>query len=345
MIDYPIDIVVPWVDGSDPAWRAERAKYRPELGGGDNNEARYREWGLFQYWFRSIEMYAPWVRTVHLITWGHLPPWLNTEHPKLHIVNHRDYIPEEYLPTFSSHPIENNVHRIPGLAEHFILFNDDVYLSQPTKPEDFFVNGVPVDTAVLGGVMIYDSVSFMPFIELNNLGLVNETFSKREVLKRDWKKWFNIKYGKLALKNLYYYPGKVFPGVRNFHTCIPYCKKTLEEVWEKCQESFDHTCRNRFRSREDVNHYLFRYWRLAKGEFVPGKPNCAYLTIGTDDAEKVSDAMRNQAYKVVCVNDDPTGLNFEEEQKRFHSIFERCYPTRSSYEKILNHTILEEMKA
>ena len=73
MPNYPIDIVVPWVDGSDPAWRAERAKYRPELGTGDNNEARYREWGFFQYWFRSIEMYAPWVRTVHLITWGHLP--------------------------------------------------------------------------------------------------------------------------------------------------------------------------------------------------------------------------------------------------------------------------------
>lgn len=333
MPNYPIDIVVPWVDGSDPAWRAERAKYRPELGTGDNNEARYREWGFFQYWFRSIEMYAPWVRTVHLITWGHLPAWLKTDHPKLHIVNHRDFIPEEYLPTFSSHPIENNVHRIPGLAEHFILFNDDVYLSQPTVPEDFFVDGMPVDTAVLGGVTIADTVSYMPYIALNGLGLLNENFSKRQVLKRDWKKWFNPKYGKLALFNLYYYPGQTFPGFRSFHTCLPYRKSTLEEVWEKCYDAFDHTCRNRFRSREDVSQYLFRYWRLAKGEFVPARPNCAYLTIGEDDAQTVKDAMNNKKYKIVCVNDDPTGLNFEEEQKRFRDVFENCYPTPSAYEK------------
>ena len=309
MADYPIDIVVPWVDGSDPAWRAERARFRPEVGS-DNNEARYREWGLFQYWFRSIEQYAPWVRKVHLITWGHLPSWLNTNHPKLNIVNHKDYIPEDYLPTFNAIPIENNVYRIPDLAEHFILFNDDVYLSAPTVPEDFFVDGMPVDTAVFSNVTISDTVSFMPYLALNCLGMINENFSKTQMVKRDPFKWFNLKYGKLALYNFYYLPGKNIPGFRSFHTCIPYCKSTLQEVWGKYPEILDQSCRNRFRSRDDVNHYVFRYWRLAKGEFVPAKPNCAYLTIGEDDADAVADALVNKKYKVVCVNDDPSGLNF-----------------------------------
>ncbi|MBP3372736.1 MAG: Stealth CR1 domain-containing protein [Clostridia bacterium] len=332
MSDYPIDIVVPWVDGDDPAWRAQRAMYRPEHGS-DNNEARFREWDLFRYWFRGVEQYAPWVRTVHLITWGHLPPWLDTNHPKLHIVNHKDYIPEQYLPTFSSHPIENNVHRIPGLAEHFILFNDDVYLTQPTKPEDFFRGGVPVDTAVLGGVTISDSVSFMPYIALNNLALINERFSKREVLRRDFKKWFHPKYGKLALYNLYYLPGRNFPGVRSFHTCLAYRKSTLQQVWDACGEAMDRTCKNRFRSREDVSQYLFRYWRLAKGEFVPAKPNSVYLTIGEDDASVMEAALANPRYKVVCINDDPTSLSFEQEQKKLHAIFEKAYPTSCAFEK------------
>lgn len=334
MPEYPIDIVVPWVDGGDPAWRAQRAQYRPGQGE-DNNEARYRDWGLFQYWFRSIERYAPWVRTIHLITWGHLPPWLKEDHPKLHIVNHKDYIPEEYLPTFSSHPIENNVHRIRGLAEHFILFNDDVYLSRPTVPEDFFVDGMPVDTAVLGGVTISDRVSFMPYIALNNLGLINETFEKKAVLRRDFKKWFNPKYGKLALYNLYYYPGKNFTGFRSFHSCLAYRKSTLQQVWEAFPQELDATCRRRFRSREDVNQYLFRYWRLVHGEFVPGKPNCAYLTIGEDDASQVKAALENPKYKVVCVNDDPTGLQFEQEQLRFMQIFAQMYPDPCSFEKKL----------
>ncbi len=332
MPDYPIDIVVPWVDGSDPKWRAQRAEYRPESSS-DNSEARYREWGLFQYWFRSIELYAPWVRKIHLITWGHLPEWLNVEHPKLHIVNHKDYIPDEYLPTFNAIPIENNVHRIEGLAEHFILFNDDVYLSRPTVPEDFFVNGLPVDTAVLNSVTISDTVSFMPYLALNCLGIINENFSKREMLKKNAKKWFNLKYGKLALYNAYFLPGTNIGGFRNFHTCAPYLKSTFDEVWNRYPEALDSSCRNRFRSREDINHYIFRYWHLAKGDFEPAKPNCAYLTIGEDDASAVEDALQNKKYKVVCVNDDPSGLNFAEGQKRFKEIFEKRYPKLSAYEK------------
>ena len=332
MSAHPIDIVVLWVDGSDPAWRAERAHYRPELGT-DSSDARYREWGLFHYWFRRIELYAPWVRTVHLVTWGHLPPWLNTSHPKLHIVNHRDYIPAEYLPTFNANTIELNIHRIPGLAEHFIYFNDDMYLNSPTRPEDFFVEGLPVDTAVLHNVTISDTVSFMPYLALNCLGIINENFSKKEVMMRAKKKWFSPKYGKLALHNLYLLPGVNFPGFRNFHACAPFLKSTLEEVWAKYPEILDATCRNRFRSRADVNQYVFRYWQLAKGQFVPGKPHFAYLTIGEDDASAVEAALNNKHFKEVCVNDDPSGLNFAEEQLRFREIFDRQHPTPCSFEK------------
>ena len=332
MSAYPIDIVVPWVDGDDPAWCAQRAKYRPEPGT-DSSSARVREWGLFQYWFRSIAEYAPWVRTVHLVTWGHLPPWLNTEHPKLHIVNHKDYIPAEYLPTFSSHAIELNMHRIPGLAEHFIYFNDDVYLSRPTKPEDFFVDGLPADAAVMGTVTNSDTFSFLPYIQLNMLGCINQTFSKRQVIREHPAKWFNLKYGKLALYNLYLLPGKNLAGIRNFHTCVPFCKTTLEEVWAAFPKELDHACRSRFRSREDVCQYLFRYWRLMKGEFVPMRPNSRYLTLGVDETAAIQSAFHSSKYKVVCVNDDPSDLDFREAKMHLRTIFEQKYPTACAYEK------------
>lgn len=331
MSAYPIDIVVPWVDGSDPAWRAERAKFRPETNN-DSDESRYREWGLFQFWFRSIEKYAPWVRKVHLITWGHLPPWLNTNHPKLNIVNHKDYIPEDCLPTFNAIPIENCVHRIPDLAEHFILFNDDLYLSRPTTPEDFFIDGVPVDTAVLSNVTISDTFSFMPYLALNCLGIVNENFSKRASIKANAKKWFNPKYGKLMLYNLYLFPGKNFNGFRNFHSAIAYCKSTFEEVWAKYPDLLAHSNHCRFRSRENINHYIFRYWRLAQGAFVAGKPNCAYLTIGEDSAEAVCAALNSKKFKVVCINDDPSNIDFAEEQHRLYQALEAHFPDPCAYE-------------
>ena len=332
MTNYPIDAVVLWVDGSDPEWLAVRNQYRPAAST-DSSSARYREWGLFQYWFRSIEKYAPWLRTIHLVTFGHLPPWLNTAHPKLHIVNHKDYIPKEYLPTFNANPIELNIHRIPGLAEHFIYFNDDMYLTKPTTPEDFFVDGLPVDTAVLGMVHNADTVSFMPYINLNGLGCINEVFSKKATIKAHPGKWFNWKYGADMLHNLYFLPGSLVAGFKDYHRCMPFCRSTLEQVWEAFPKQLDSTCRNRFRSREDVNQYFFRFWRLMKNEFVPGRPKSAYLTIGSDSFETIQAALLSGKYQTVCVNDDPSSCDFDTEQKRMAALFESKYPEKSSFEK------------
>ncbi len=94
MPENKIDFVITWVDGSDKAWQQEKRKFEPAGGrqdaSVDNAKERYRDWGNLRYWFRGVEKYAPWVRKVHFITWGHLPTWLNTVHPKLHIVRHED---------------------------------------------------------------------------------------------------------------------------------------------------------------------------------------------------------------------------------------------------------------
>ena len=68
----------------------------------------------------------------------HLPKWLKEEHPKLHIVRHEDFIPAEFLPTFSSHPIEWNFHRIEWLTENFVYFNDDMFLIKKSFSGRFF---------------------------------------------------------------------------------------------------------------------------------------------------------------------------------------------------------------
>lgn len=133
----PIDFVIIWVDGNDKQWQAEKAKYDGKTVTNANSEVRFRDWDNLQYWFRGVEKFAPWVNKIHFVTWGHLPKWLDTTNPKLNIVNHKDYIPSKYLPTFNSHTIELNLHRIEGLAEQFVYFNDDMFITAPTKPDDF----------------------------------------------------------------------------------------------------------------------------------------------------------------------------------------------------------------
>lgn len=329
---FPIDIVLPWVDGADPQWQLAHDRYQPSSGS-DNSAARYRDWDTLRYWFRGVEQYAPWVRTIHFVTWGHLPPWLDTHNPKLHVVNHQDYIPEEYLPTFSSHTIELNLHRIEGLAEHFLYFNDDVFLSAPTRPEDFFIRGLPADTAAFGIVKNTDVENFMPYIMLNMLAVINTHFSKREMLKRDFFKWFSPKNGRHVLNSLYLLPWGCYTGFRNYHTCVPYLKSTFQTVWDTVPEILDRTCRHKFRSREDVNQYLFRYWQLASGTFIPHRPNSAYLTMGQQNAQDAARVLAGHRYKVVCVNDDPLEFDFEAERQGLIQAFETIFPNSSGFER------------
>ena len=83
----------------------------------------------------------------------------------------------------------------------------------------------------------------------------------------------------------------------------------------------------------DVNQYIFRYWRLLKGEFTPAKPNSKYMTIGEDTAESIGSVLSSTKYKVVCVNDDPMSCDFETEMKKMQEIFNEKFADSCSYEK------------
>lgn len=131
-----IDFVIIWVDGADENWRKKRAKYKSSENV-DNREIRYRDWELLKYWFRGVEKFAPWVRKVYFISDDQCPVWLNKDNDKIRVVSHKDFIPVQYLPTFNSHVIELNLHRIEGLAEHFVYFNDDMFLLRAVKKRIF----------------------------------------------------------------------------------------------------------------------------------------------------------------------------------------------------------------
>jgi len=226
----PIDFVIAWVNGNDPDWLSEKKKYQPAADSADDSLVRYREWDNLRYWFRGIETYAPWVRKVHFVTWGHIPPWLAVGHPKLNIVNHRDYIPPEYLPTFNSHTIELNLHRIKGLAEYFVYFNDDMFLTRPVAPDDFFSGGKPRDMFALDAIYFGDNG--IGHINGNNMEVINSIFDKQEVVRRNFTKIFYLGYGmKRLIKTLCLLPWPWFPGIYYQHLPVPYLKNTFVQMW------------------------------------------------------------------------------------------------------------------
>lgn len=328
---FDIDFVIPWVDGSDPAWIKEFNKYCPEdkqiI---DASEKRFRDYGLLKCWFRGVEKFAPWVRKVHFITCGQKPEWLNLDAPKLHWVQHKDYIPQEYLPVFSSHPIELMMHKIPGLAEQFVYFNDDLFLTAPVRRHHFFRNDLPCDSAILGPIV---STSF-GHILLNNIVLIKSKFSKKQVLRSNPGKWFNPKYGVSLLKTMLLLPFSDFSGFYNPHFAVPYTKHLLEEVWQNFPENLSVTMSSRFRSQQDVNQYIFQDYRFCTGNFYPVNPchRKKYFSLTNANLKLIVNTIKKQKFTQIVINDTDDIVDFEKTQKYLIEAFQSILPEKSSFE-------------
>lgn len=331
---YPIDFVVTWVDDSDKAWRKEKAKYNPEEET-DTREERYRDWGFLRYWFRAVEKFAPWVRTVHFVTCGHLPEWLNTECPKLHIVKHEDYIPKEFLPTFNCNVIENCMYRIEGLAEHFVYFNDDFFLINHAKPDDFFKDGKPCDMLAFQPVVANPYNPVMSHMLLNNSLVLCKYFNKRENVRNHPGNYFKIGYPALYFfYNLLEMAFPLYTGLYTVHGPSPFLKSTFEAVWEKEEKTLTKMCANRFRHESDLTQYLFREWQKLENNFVPMnvQRNFKYFGVSTDN-KKLIRTITTQKVKQICINDTTVQGDCEQIGREIREAFEKILPEASSFEK------------
>lgn len=228
----PIDFVVLWVDDHDEQWLAEKAKYAQMENKAvmiHNNDERYRDWDLFRYWFRAVEKYAPWVNKVYLVTCGHVPSWLNLDHPKLVHVKHEDFIPKEHLPVFSSTAIEIYLHHIPGLSEHFVYFNDDMILTRPVCPEDFFQAGKPLVCSAANPVVNgpeHDAFSYNLF---SVTGLMN-SYDWREIIEKFPDKWFSYRNGSRLIYSIETYLHHFLLGI-----LFPHMPQAMRRsTYEKC---------------------------------------------------------------------------------------------------------------
>ena len=297
-----IDFVVTWLDSNDPEWQEAYFKYKPDSKGPKGN-ARFRNMDIFRYWFRAVELYAPWVNKVYLITNGKFPS------------------------------------RIQGLSEHFVYFNDDMYLNAPVKPEHYFKNGLPCDLnkETCYNVPIYTKADkFGIYMQmLADIGIINRFFNRKETVKQSPSRWFGPHLGVCGnIMSFLLLRRRLFSGFSNFHIEQAYLKSVFNEVWEAAPEFMSASC-TRFREDVTANPYLFRYWQFAKNLFYPAKRKGLYFfLIKRDMLNKIEKAFQNNNYASICLNDSAL-CNDEEFQyinTGLQQLFENKFPQKSSFE-------------
>lgn len=335
-----IDCVILWVDGNDKVWQETKKQYQKQDSEistiEDTSSERYRDWGILKYLFRSLEQFAPWFRKIFFVTCGQKPDWLNTTCTKLYMIDHKDFIPHKYLPTFNANTIELNLHRIKGLSEQFVYFNDDMFLLNKIGAEKFFKNNLPCDSAVFNAIaMKKNKNGFRFLIPVNDMEIINTHFNKKESMHKHFCKYFNIRYGKDLLRTICLLPWVHFTGFVNYHLPYSLLKSTFQEIWDKEELLLDTTCSHRFRNQNDVNIWLLLYWHYASGHFHPRSTKTGNVLAVSDDNtenEYVYDYIRRQRRPMVCINDNVADGNYEKIRQQLISAFEAILPEKSSFE-------------
>ncbi|WP_025272496.1 stealth family protein [Haloglycomyces albus] len=310
-VPFPIDVVYTWVDGDDPQWRAKKAHHLgEEVPEHHRADSRYKNHDELKYSLRSLEMYAPFVRNVYLVTDGQCPPWLDTNECTL--IDHKVIFADSTaLPTFNSHAIGSQLHHIPGLAEHFLYFNDDALIGRRILPEVFFEqNGLSRLMPSSGRIGLGPPLQEEP--APNSAGK-----NVRELLRRDFG---------VSIANKFR------------HTPIPQLRSVSYELEERYQKEVGQTMRSRFRHVDDIGfcallHQHYAY--LTSRAIMAGEARCAYVNIADLDApDRLDEISEKRLYDFICLNDVNTPPERREEVGAIvRSFCEVYFPFPSKYEK------------
>lgn len=293
-----MDIVITYVDGNDPVWKRDYEKHTnvPVM------EKRFRDWGTLKYLLRGIEVNMPFIRNVYLVVShdSQVPEWVDREH--LNIVLHKDIIPAEYLPTFNCNPIEMHLHRIPGLDEEYLYFNDDMFPVGRCVPEDFFVKG----KARIGFYRHFFASGMYKKICRNSDRLVRKT---------------------LGMK-----PSLFF--MRPQHICSPMFRSMCEEIYSLSEDEVRRTSSARTRTEYDLNQYLFLDYQYFKGHLLSEMVSNKHISVALTSSSKLRKAILEPSGKMLCVNDVRlSDKRYEELRTTMLEAFELKFPDKSVFER------------
>lgn len=315
-----IDIVYTWCDSSDENLLKKREKFAKEEGIDFklNDKCRYINNNELMYSLRSLELYAPWINNIYIVVDNQIPKWLNLSNPKIKIIDHKDIMPEDALPTFNSRAIEHCIVNIENLSENFLYANDDCFFWGPVEP-DFF-------------------------IKQNNKIIYR--FVKEKVGKEPEIPY--IKSLKTALDLL-----KAKPSFYRLpHHNIDMLNKTcIKECYSKFKTLIDNTIRDKFRKETSISRFIYNYYACIKnyGEFkiisridtylplyrkiynfINKKYSEDSLSVGLETIYELNLALEKLKPKLLCINDQECVTDKDREQLK--PFLESKFPDKSSFE-------------
>ncbi|MFD8302111.1 stealth family protein [Streptomyces sp. NPDC059690] len=311
-ITFPVDAVYTWVDGNDPVWQRRKARAKGEVYHAESaSDARFISRDELRYSVRSLHLFAPWIRNVYVVTDDQVPAWLREDVPGLRIATHREIFRDRsVLPVFNSHAIESQLHRIEGLAEHFLYFNDDMFVGRPVAPHAFFT---PSGTA-----------RYFPSRNRIPQGPVVETDTPVDAACKNNRVLLMKRFGRVITQPMEH---------------IPYAlrRSAMEEAERDFPEAWARTAASRFRAMTDLSptSSFALYYAALTGRAQPGSMPFTYLQLAVPDlADRLQRLLDGRDQDTFCLNDAfSTPEDIEAQQELLDGFLNAYFPTPSPYER------------
>ncbi len=334
LIDEKIDIVYLWVDGNDPVWRQKRqeslrqlnAKNLSSIAKYGNVEGRFRDNDELRYSLRALERYFPDCGHVYIVTDGQTPAWLqkSANHSAISathitIIDHKDLIPADKLPTFDSANIESYIHRIPNLSERYFYLNDDVFFGAPIDLSHWF-----------GGGGIF--VGWSDDLPVSNQDLQQDATALENACRLSIQ-WLD-QHGQYGQPYQHTY--------RTFaHSPRPMLKSMLLALEAEAADLFESVRSTVFRAWDKptiVSDFVMR-WALENGQATVRDYSHIYLSTGeiTTAADLENFVAANGQLDFFCINDTTDDANdLDPRLAMVQAALQKMFPTASRYETVLS---------
>lgn len=311
-VRFDVDAVLTWVDGDDPQWQAQREARLAGRSGiaataSSSGMSRYRSRDELRWAMRSLHLFAPWVRRIHLVTAGQTPDWLDTSDPRVALVDHRDVFPAEALPTFNSHAIESRLHHVPDLTEHFLYVNDDFVLGRPVRKEHFFLPS--------GSVAVFEALRPVGLPGSSDLAYLQAAWNNQRLLADTF-------------------------GVQLTHTLVhgPYAlrRSLMAEIEARFPDEVRATTHAPFRSETDLAlvSSFAQHYGLVTGAAHPAHAEHAYVDLGHPNVRAQLRALRRRDLDFFCLADNhESAYGHDEVTEMLTEEMERHLPVRAPWEK------------
>ena len=325
--DQSVDIVIPYVDNTDPEWQerlsqtvnkmSSHEKHLYKLDDKKQMKYRFTQNTLLKYDFRAIQRYAPWIRKIHFLVQSpsQVPKWMNQD--EVNVVLHQDFIPREFLPTFNANTIQTFLCRVPDLSQRFLYSNDDMMFSSKASIKDFFIQSQPRNAFNLMKSPLLGRLQ--PYTEADPSNFQRHLYC-----------FFNSYV--LAARGLLTDHTITSKIIRPLHGIAAFNRKKMEKIMDQNQSLLMDSI-TQFRSKKNFNQYLFIIRQILQTNLrylstMRKTKLCRFYPMQIQSArtQLANELSKPDKPLTICVN------NFMNNDQSVNKLFQKIFPKKSKFQ-------------